>query len=319
MATKTKRMATKTKSGNKNAKSASDLLSGLNKGAKKAKKPTAKERNTLDLPKDVQGSLVKWVEAKLLSEVIDSRLKNKAEEVKEACLELMLEHLWEHGSLPGNPSLKLNNDAGHLDIQAIYILQKKFKIRIPVVDDESPEETAARILVDAGLSEENAENLVEAELDMTPQTGVRPLNELVDGHYGENKEWIEASADEQEAGRKLLAFLTADSDESAQVAVEALTDDERDTVIRRSNKIVVRAGFYERVKNYCTTPEQLTAVFQIVQPVHYPSRAKLGISDTERRKNERLAATAADILGVDMIKYGFILEPTSGVGIVSAQ
>lgn len=282
-------MATKTDK--KNTKSASDLLGSLSKKAPKAKKKTAKERNTLDLPKDVQDSLVKWVEAKLLSEVIDSRLKNKGEEVKEACLELMLEHLWEHGSLPGNPSLKLNNSAGHPDIQAIYILQKKFKIRIPVVDDEAPEETAARILVDAGLSEENAEKLVEAELDMTPQTGIRPLNELVEGHYGENKEWIEASADEQEAGRKLLAFLTADSDDAAEVTVEALTDDERDTVIRRSNKIVVRAGFFERVKSYCTTPDQLTAVFQIIQPVHYPSRAKLGISDTPERKNERLRAS----------------------------
>ncbi len=294
-------MAKNTKAPASKAKSAADLLSGLNKKTKKdTKKPAAKERNSLSLPKEVEDSLVKWVEAKLLADVVGARLENTAEEVKEAALDMMLDHLWDHNSLPGNPSLKLPNAKGQPDLEAIYILQKKFKVRVPFVEDEAPEDTAIRILMDVGLSKDNAESLVENELDMTPQTGTRPLNELVEGHYGENKEWIEASPVEQEAGRKLLAFLTADADEASEVTVEALTDDERDAIIRKSNKVVVRAGFYERVKNYVTTRDQLGAVFTILQPVHYPSRAKLGISDTPERKNARLVEAAADILGVDV-------------------
>jgi hypothetical protein len=299
MATKKATAAPKSKSA-----SAADLLGNLNKKAKKDdKKPASKARNTLTLPKDVEESLIKWVEAKLLADVVEARQSNTAEEVKEAALELMLDYLWEHGRLPSNPSLKLPNAEGKPDIEAMYTLQKKFKElagAFPVSEDETPEEVAIRTFVDVGLSADNAEALTETELDFTPQTGTRPLNELVEGHYGENREWVDATPVEQEAGRKLLAFLTADADDSTEVTVEALTDDERDAIIRKSNRVVVRAGFHDRVRNYVTTRDQLAAVFTVLKPVHFPSRAKLGISDTPERKNARLVEAAADILGVDV-------------------
>lgn len=290
-------MATKAKKSKSKTASAADLLGSLNDAVDAAPPATsaASKSRLVDLPADVKDDFVGWVEAKLLFELVKTRVSNLASEVTEACKALTLDHIWSQGSFPSNPKLKEG------DVEARFTFQKRFRVSIPAKEGVSPEDQAIEMLVDAGLSQENAENLVENEFDCSPQTGTRPFTELVEGHYGEEKEWIEATDVEKEAGRKLLAFLTAVPSEGDEVVeVEPLTAQERQAVVRKTNRVVVKKGFVERVREYVTTRDQLTGVFNIVFPTHcYPSHAKVA---DETTKTGRLVKQAADILGVEAIK-----------------
>lgn len=263
-------------------------------------KPVAKGKQKWEMPLDpgAQASFTRWIEAKTVAEPVQKRLDNSKEEVNEFCLRDMAKRLFETKSKPSNPELKTRNEAGAVDHQAVFLMTDKFKYRFP----EVPEGVGAKghfvkVFIDLGLHPNDAERLVENEVVFTPIMGVRKFNEMLQGRFGEGREFIPASVEEQTAIRKLVAYIRAAGNPGETVAVEPLTPAEKALIMERDSGITVKSGFYNRVATYVQNVDQLLAVFKIIQPIVYPAYPKFAMSDTAVNQTQRKIAAAADILG----------------------
>jgi hypothetical protein len=72
-----------------------------------------------------------------------------------------------------------------------------------------------------------------------------------------------------------------------------LTEAQRELVIERRFEVVVRDNFLDRVENYASTPDQVTAILRILSPT-------LCGSDAAPDKTHRKIAAAAELLGITM-------------------
>jgi len=265
-----------------------------------AAKPVAKGKQKWELPLDpgAQTSFTRWISAKTVAEPVLKRLENSKDELNEYCLRDMATRLFNSKSKPSNPELKTRNDAGEVDHQAVFLMTDKFKYRFP----EVPEGVSAKghfvkVFTDLGLHPNDAERLVDNEVVFTPITGIRKLNEMLQGRFGEGREFIPATAEEQTAVRKLVAYIRAVGNPGETVEVEPLTPAEKALVMERDNGITVKSGFYDRVGTYVQSVDQLMVVFKVIQPIVYPAYPKFALSDTAVNQTQRKIAAAADILG----------------------
>lgn len=293
------------KSANANAASAADLLNELTDLVPAKEKPKAggKERWEVVLTGPQADTFSRWIEAKMVNEVVETRMDNSKEELCEFALSIVADAFWKAKNRPTNPTLVIRR-AGTttVDSQAVYLFTDKFKYRFPdVPDGVKPRDHFVTVFVGLGLEQKDAEKLVDQELDFNPVVGLRPLTELTQGRYGEKRQYIEATAEEKEAGRKLMLFLTSKPDENGEATVQALTPEERSLIIKRDTGIKVKAGFYGRVCNYCHSVEQLKAVFKVVIPIAYPAHQKFGINDSPENRAKRLVNAAADVIGVSVV------------------
>ena len=286
-----------------NSASAADLLAELSDLVPTKEKPKAgaKQRWEVVVTGAQAEMFSRWITAKSVSEVVDARLENTKDELCEFALNIVAEALWKTKTRPLNPTLTLKTGpAGTtLDSTAVYLFQDKFKYRFPDVPDGiKARDHFVEVFRDMGLEMSDATKLVDQELDLNPVVGIRPLTELTSGRYGEKRQYIEATAEEKEAGRKLMKFLTSPADEDGNCTVAALTPAERQLIIKRDSGIKVKAGFIGRVCNYCHSVDQLKAVFKVIVPIAYPAHQKFAINDTPERRAVRLKDAAADIIGV---------------------
>lgn len=288
---------------NTNAASAADLLNELSDLVPATEKPKAggKQRWEITVTGRDAEIVSRWIEAKMVSDVVDTRLDNSKEELCEQALEVVANAFWKTKTRPQNPTFLVKRDDGSTD-KAVYLFTDKFKYRFPdVPDGVKPRDHFVTVFVGLGLEQGDAEKLVDQELDFNPVVGLRPLTELTQGRYGEKRVYIEATPEEKEAGRKLMLFLTAKPDEDGTVSVPGLTPQERALVIRRDPGIKVKAGFYGRVCNYCHSVDQLKSVFKVIIPIAYPTHQKLGIGASPENRAKRLVESAADIIGVSVV------------------
>lgn len=269
------------------AASVSDVLDELADLVPK-KTPVAKGKASkweLPLDADASKAFERWSEGKAVLEPVQKRVDAAKEEVNEACLKEMTRRLFDQKSKPSNPEIKTRKASGEVDHQAVFLMTDKFKYRFPEVPEGVPVKSFfADIFVGLGMSRERAVELIENEINFTPITGIRNLNELLQGHYGEGREFIPATEDEQNVARKLVDF------------VKTLTPDERALILERDNGISVKQGFYDRVATYCETAGELEAVFKLIQPIVYPSYPKFALSDSPVAQTERKIAAARSIL-----------------------
>ena len=81
------------------------------------------------------------------------------------------------------------------------------------------------------------------------------------------------------------------------------TPEERAAALTKIEVTEVRDGFLERVKTYVKDAAQLKALFKVITPVHFVSHAKIGESDTEEQRAQRLALEGQTlILGTKVSK-----------------
>ena len=285
-------MATKTTKGKKPSvpaavrgsnKDGLDLLHQLNDDlGTPAPKPKPEKSNKLEVNLDGEeaGCLASWVATSQVSKYVEERLKGDKESLSEWALDWFVSRLWSDKSVPSNPTMKTKKN-GRTDSQAIYQFQNRFKLHKP---DGDQRQGIIDTLVDQGLSEEAATNLVDNELDVQPFTTTRPLNELLAGRY-EQRQWVEATEEEQALGKKLLMVLK-----------ENLTGNELKAVLLRDAKVTVRNGFLDRVAGYVEDEEQLKAVFRVITPTHFPSHGKFAVADNATEQTERLISHAADVI-----------------------
>lgn len=289
----------KSKTGS-NAASAADLLGQLSDLAPATEKPKAgaKQRWEVVLTGGDAALFNRWITAKSVYEVVESRLENTKDELGEFAMGIVSDALWKSKTKPLNPTLTIKN-GNSLDSTAVYLFQDKFKYRFPdVPDGVKARDHFVQVFAGLGLELGDATKLVDQELDLNPVVGIRPLTELTQGRYGEKRQYVEATAEEKEAGRKLMAYLVGQPDDDGNVTVNALTPAERALIIKRDPGIKVKAGFIGRVCNYVHSVEQLKAVFKVIVPIAYPAHQKFAVNDTPEARANRLKDATADIIGV---------------------
>lgn len=285
-----------------NAANAADVLGQLaDMVAPVAKpKPGQKQRWELPLTPEAEENFNRWIESKIIFDVVKTRMDNSKDELTEYCLGYIADQLFKNRSRPNNPELK-SKKGNHTDSTAIFQLQDRFKYRFPEVPEGvSVREHFITVFVNLGLHRNDAERLVDNEIDFNPIVGLANLSDLLQGTMGKNREWVEATPEQKEAGRKLAAFLMGQPDKDGQVTVEALTPQELALIVKRSPSIAVKAGFYDRVATYCQNADQLKAIFKVIVPIAFPSSPKFAINDTPEEQGRRKIKAAADILGVEV-------------------
>lgn len=258
--------------------SAFDSLNALAAVATKTKKADKVERPVVDCPAAVHKPFYRFIGAKAIAEIVESRVEVEKAAVCEVMLDAYTETLFNTRCQPQNPAIALDKD-GRPDCKGIFQVKQQYKFNLKEGNEEVKERMVAS-LCEAGMDKGRAENLVKNEVDCTPETALRPFNELVEGHYVD-KQFVAASADEKAVAEKLIAFVLGKPS-------SPLTPAERDLVLVKRDRIKVKDGFLERVVVYCTTIAELKAVFKVIVPTNFVSHTKFAISDTPEAKNQRM-------------------------------
>jgi hypothetical protein len=291
-------MATKPKSGSKNAGVAAGLLGDMAALIPTNAKPKAGKATKWEmvLTPEARIDADRWINGKTVLEPVEKRVENAKSDFMEYALDIMIDKIFANKSKASNPLVILYKPDGKtVDHQFQVTMVDKFKFRFPdVPEGTSPRDHFIEVFKNLGLHPDSAEKLVDEELDFNPIIGFKNLKAVLEGTYIAGREWVDSSDDEKAAGNKFLALFMWNGDGDAP---EALTVEEKGLLIERSNGMQVKSGFYDRVATYCQTKEQLRGIFSIIQPIIYPSSPKFGVNDSETEKTSRKIEAAADILG----------------------
>lgn len=271
---------------------------GLNKlystGTKKAAKAPAKNEWEIDLTPEAEELANRWVGAKALLEPVKTREENSKAEFSAYAVRKVVERIFSTKGKVSNPRVHLRQN-GRPDHNFLFMFQNRFQIQLPaVLPDQDQREVYVQTFVDAGLHPQSASNLVDNELDFTPQISIRSPKELMVGHYGEKREFVPATSEEQALGQKLLNLLFWDGSGETPAA---FTDEERANLIVNEDSVKVKAGFLDRVAGYCQTVDQLSAVFKIIKPTAYPTHWHFATSDSDETRLERKLDVCREIVG----------------------
>ena len=289
----------KAPAGRKSSGVASDILGQIASLVPAKEKPKSGGKNTWEmaLTPDAEANAQRWIAAKTVFESVNARLENSKNDFCAYATRLMAEKLFANKSKPSNPIVVLKKADGTKDHQFQFQMTDRFKYRFgEIPEGTDPRDYFVGVFTGLGLTQANAERLVDDELDFNPITGLKSLTELMEGRRGEGREWIDADEASQVAGKKLAALLMW---QGADPAPEPLTLEEKALVIDRSPSIAVKAGFYDRVATYCNSVDELMAVFSVIQPIAYPGYPKFAMNDTDTDKTARKIKAAADILGTE--------------------
>ena len=164
----------------------------------------------------------------------------------------------------------------------MFALVAKWRIEdVKTKKNESPDEAFMRTLVEViGLDPENAEELVNVELDFTPTITI-------------NMTALEASEDatDQSAVTKLTAYL------SGETETPDLDDDEKAALITVTGKVKVLDGFMDRLCGYCESVDQVDAILtSLIKPEWHLKSVKYGVSDPEGTRLDRLLDECREII-----------------------
>ena len=282
-----------------------NVLARFSKKAKpKTKKVAKKDRPKLPITPDLEEKLKSYAPLKRLTDLLEARRKQEAKDLGEAIWQHYIDFLWQKQKAPETPKIEARDENGKVDCQAQYMVQQGLKIKInlpPMDEDDDAAEVFVAALVDQGVSEDDARNFVESELDLTPQWSI-PITTLCAGDDPQLKNaaeklflWLQG---EDEDGNELDddAPLVLDASEKAAlgeyVNEEAVTDP----------KLVDPSNFLDRVCNYFSTNDDIAAVLSMVTPTHFLSRTEFGVSSSEAEKTARLKEQANEIVGEEVEK-----------------
>lgn len=262
------------------------MLGQLAKASTEKKKGSSKARPELTLSKEAQAAFREFAPAKELSDYFKAHFSQTRNEFLDIAWNEFIEFMWSQKTQPKNPSLNVNGsendgDPNKSDCSGQFVVVSKLS-----VDAESAED-AVEILVDQNVSPQDAERLVDEELDFTPMTGIRPLNHLLIGRK-ESGAWIDATEAEQTAAAKLQSVLMSDT----------FTDEERTLLVTSHSNVTVKSGFLNRACTYAHNSNQLAAILSVIKPQLQLRSVKFAVSDSLDEANTRKIQEAAKILGV---------------------
>jgi len=273
------------------------------KSKPKAKSVAKKDRPKLDLPKDVQEAFLNYAPLKRITDLFETRRKQEAAELADEILEHYIELLWAKKKRPDTPVIEARGEDGKVDSTGQFLVQQGsfLKVNMPEVgDDEEGDKIFVQALVDLGLQKDDAENLTEKELDLTPQWAI-PLTTLIRG-----------SGETASAASKLFCWLQGEDEEGNEIDPDeplVLSAAERQSLgeyvdenATYNPQILEPSNFLDRVCDYANTVEQVKAILTMIRPRFYVTRTKFGVNSSETEKRDRLRDQAAVIVGEEIDK-----------------
>jgi hypothetical protein len=279
--------------------SALDALNELSAAVKPKKKATS-ERPVVECPTSVHSSFARFTAAKSIFDVAESRVQVEKDIVCNVMLEAYMATMFNTGAQPLNPTISLEK-GGRVDSTGIFQVKQQYKFNLEEGAGKVKDRMIAA-LKEAGYNRVEklevdgkivlkcmAAALVEAEIDTTPRTGLRPFNELSIGHYVD-KQFVPATDEEKLIAEKLIGFVMGRK-------VEPLTEREREIVVVKEDRIKVKDGFLARVRLYCISLEEVKAIFRIIVPTNYLSHVQWAIQDTPEQKIDRMVKEFTSLVG----------------------
>ena len=241
----------------------------------------------------------RYCEAKVVHDEVENRVADLRAEVHAWCMGELAKYLWTRQCSTTNPNKKAktrklqgNKRTPLSEMEATLIVEKNLKRTL-----NSPAKDAiAQVLIELGLTPDDAKNLVNDCLEFTPVHVMRPLGELLAGHY-ESEKWIDATNEEKEAGQAIISWLTAQPDTKGSVEVPSLSPQQVALVIIQEEQIKIKSGFFKRFPKYCRSVEQVQSVLRIVQPAHFLKDGELASKGTAEDRAIRLAKAAMELFG----------------------
>lgn len=262
--------------------SALDALNELSSSVKSGKKNKV-ERPVVECPASVHSSFDRFVSAKAIFDVVESRVQVEKDVVCNVMLDAYMSTLFNTGAQPLNPTISLEK-GGRVDSTGIFQVKQQYKFNLEEGTAKVKDRMVAA-LKEAGYNRVEggkcmATALVEAEIDTTPRTALRPFNELSIGHYVD-KQFVPATDEEKLIAEKLIGFVMGRK-------VEPLTEREREIVVVKEDRIKVKDGFLARIKLYCVSLAEVKAVFRIITPTNYLSHVQWALADTPEQRISRM-------------------------------
>lgn len=232
-----------------------DKLNKLNAKLETKEKKKEPERPEMPVPPSVLTSFMRLVPAQQIAKIAEERVALENSMVSEEMLAVYAGILWDCGSRPTNPRLKVSQ-TGKPNMNGLYQVQERFKLVYE--KGEAPvRDRMVAALCKAGFSVDSASKIVEGEINYQPMTVLRPLNELAVG-----------SAVEKSAAEKIINLVFGE-------AAEPLTDEERAVSVQKIEVVSVKDGILERIKQYCNSVQQLVMLFKVIRPTNFVSHVKV--------------------------------------------
>lgn len=276
----------------------SSPLAALSKVASKVVTDSKPNKWELPLTSEARIEAERWISSRVVLDPVQARCDNAKAALNQYALSVMADMIYSTKNKPTNPVVTLKKSDGTVDHQFLWLMTDKFKLELPTVPtDADARKTYIAAFVCAGIHPHDATALVDNELDLSPQIDIRSPKELTTGRYGEGRQWIEASEAEKVVGQKLIALVLW----NGKGTPPCLTEQEQSMIVVQRDSVKVKAGFYARVATYCRSPEQVMAIFSLIQPVVYPAHHKFALSDTVTEQAERRIQAAAEIIGADYV------------------
>jgi hypothetical protein len=241
--------------------SALEKLNRLNETLETTAKVKPAERPEMTVPPSVKAAMARLLPAQRVLKYVEQRIETEGGIVSDEMLGVYAETMWHQGCRPTNPRVICDKVAGQPDMNGLYQVQERFKLTYE--KGESP--VKVRIisaLVRAGFSADMAEKIVENEIRYQPMTVLRPLDELAAG-----------TDVEKSAAEKIISLVFGE-------AADPLTAEERAVSVKKIELVEVKDGILERIKQYCTSAQQLRMLFRVIQPVNFVSHAKFSGDET---------------------------------------
>ena len=273
-------------------------LSQLNASARKTTKVTSSKEKAewvMELTPEAKANALRWLAAKAVLGPIKAREENTKAEFTEYGVRKVAEQIFATKGKVSNPKVYFRKDDNTLDHHFTFVLQDRFKLSLPTPkDDQDHRDLLIQTFTDAGLHPNSATQLVDNELDISPSTNLRSPKELMEGHYGESRMFVPATAQEQAVGQKLLDLVLWDGSGAVPAP---LTAEERLLLIVTADSVKVKSGFLDRVATYCQNIDQLMAIFALITPVAYPGYDKFAESDSDEERLNRKVDACREIIG----------------------
>tara|TARA_Y100000034_G_scaffold6762_2_gene7473 strand:- start:2753 stop:3628 length:876 start_codon:yes stop_codon:yes gene_type:complete len=256
----------------------------------------ASQRPVLDLPAEVAAEFETFIGYASVAKKIETQCSNQKEVVQEGCFDAYTEYVWNRKSTPPkNPQLQVK-EGSKVKHSAIFQVQGRFKVDVEIGEiaaDQSPEDAVVAAIQEiTDLSEEDATNLVNNEIDFTPDRGFRSFTKI----------FQEGSDEEKASLVKLMTYVMADgSEKTGKSTVDAFTLEDRQNLMYNTAKATVidPKKFMDRLPNYVHSLEQLRAVLTVIKPTHvYPSHIAFMKGSNVSEQTEALKGVAATMLGI---------------------
>lgn len=229
--------------------------------------------------------------------------------MRHECFNLWTQELWETRKKPDNFKAflkKRDKDGKVIDLEDMcfnFVLKfrttgVKNKVDVEADEDGMPKETiqeaVQRVLASevVGLSEENAANFVEEEVEILEKTELfKPLNEMLE------------SSDPliKSIGVKIRDYIIAEPKNKRQKngTVALLNDQERAMALDTTQTVSLKKGLLERIVTYCDSLEELRDLLNWIEVTKEVSKFEIGLSDNPAERSYRLQGAVEQYLIYD--------------------